>query len=119
MAHALFGYDGPCKNIHGHTYHLSVTVAGKINTTEGHPELGLVVDFGELKKITHETILSLYDHALVLKDDAPYSRDGFLPEHFERVILVPYQPTCENLLLHFRELLLSALPAHVRLVSLR
>ncbi|MFN9801814.1 MAG: 6-pyruvoyl trahydropterin synthase family protein, partial [Bacteroidota bacterium] len=66
MAHALYGYDGPCKNIHGHTYHLAVTVAGVINIQEGHPELGLVVDFSELKEITRQIILSEFDHALVL-----------------------------------------------------
>jgi 6-pyruvoyltetrahydropterin/6-carboxytetrahydropterin synthase len=119
MAHALYGYDGPCRNIHGHTYHLSVTVAGKVNTSEGDPELGLVVDFGELKEITRQVILSEYDHALVLKEDAPYSRDGFLPGHFGKVLLVPFQPSCENLLLHFHGLLSPRLPAHVRLVALR
>jgi 6-pyruvoyltetrahydropterin/6-carboxytetrahydropterin synthase len=119
MAHALYGYDGPCKNIHGHTYHLAVTVAGVINIQEGHPELGLVVDFSELKEITRQIILSEFDHALVLKNDAPYSRDGFLPEHFEKVLLVPFQPSCENLLMHFHRLLMEALPARVRLVALR
>lgn len=119
MAHALFGYDGPCKNIHGHTYHLSVTVAGHVNTRIGDPELGLVVDFGELKAITKRMVLDEYDHALVLKNDAPYSTDPFLPHHFEKVILLPVQPSCENLLLHFRSLLLGELPASVRLVALR
>jgi len=119
MAHALFGYEGPCKNIHGHTYHLSVTVAGYVNEQNGHPELGLVVDFGELKEITKRVILSEYDHALVLKDDAPYSTDGFLAGHFEKLILVPFQPSCENLLLHFRSKLEQSLPGYVRLVSLR
>jgi 6-pyruvoyltetrahydropterin/6-carboxytetrahydropterin synthase len=119
MAHALFGYDGPCKNIHGHTYHLSVTVAGTVNQQEGHPELGLVVDFGELKDITKRVILFEFDHALVLKDDAPYSKDGFLPEHFEKVLLVPFQPSCENLLMHFHHLLVRALPARTKLVALR
>jgi 6-pyruvoyltetrahydropterin/6-carboxytetrahydropterin synthase len=119
MAHALFGYDGPCKNIHGHTYHLSVTVAGTINQQEGHPELGLVVDFGELKDISKRVILSEFDHALVLKDDAPYSKDGFLPDHFEKVLLVPFQPSCENLLMHFHHLLLNALPSRTKLVALR
>jgi len=119
MAHALYGYEGPCKNIHGHTYHLSVTVAGKVNDREGDPELGLVVDFGHLKDIARTSILDQYDHALVLKNDAPYSKDSFLPDHFERVILVPFQPSCENLLLHFRAILTDSLPANVRLVVLR
>jgi 6-pyruvoyltetrahydropterin/6-carboxytetrahydropterin synthase len=71
MAHALYGYDGPCKNIHGHTYRLHVTVAGKINDQPGHPEQGLVVDFGKIKDITVRHIISQFDHALVLHKRKP------------------------------------------------
>ena len=113
MAHALFGYDGPCKNIHGHTYHLHVTVAGKINNTPNVPEQGLVIDFGVIKQITKDKVISKFDHALVLHKDAPYSVDNFLPEHFEQVILLPFQPSCENLMLHFRELIAAELPSNV------
>ena len=119
MAHALFGYDGPCKNIHGHTYHLHVTLAGKINSEPGSPTLGLVIDFSQIKEVTQRHVIQVYDHALVLFDQAPYSKEVFLPGNFEKVLLVPFQPSCENLLLHFRELLATALPAEVRLVQLR
>lgn len=119
MAHALFGYDGPCKNIHGHTYHLHVTVAGYVNDIANDPEQGLVIDFGVIKKITKEHVIAHFDHALVLHKDAPYSADSFLPDHFEKVILTPFQPSCENLMLHFHKLLAKALPAEVRLMTLR
>ncbi len=119
MAHALYGYDGPCKNIHGHTYKLHVTVAGKINDQSGHPELGLVVDFGKIKEITVRHIMSKFDHALVLHKEAPYTKDSFLPDNFEKVILLDVQPSCENLMMHFHGLLNSALPAEVKLVKLK
>lgn len=119
MAHALFGYDGPCKNIHGHTYHLHVTLSGKINQQENDPEQGLVIDFGVIKQITKDKVISQFDHALVLHKDAPYSIEGFLHEHFEKVILLPFQPSCENLMMHFRDLIMSELPAIVQLVKLR
>lgn len=119
MAHALFGYDGPCKNIHGHTYHLHVTVAGLINETPNDPNQGLVIDFGVIKQITKEHVISRFDHALVLHQDAPYSIDTFLPDHFEKVLLVPFQPSCENLMMYFKSLISSALPSDVKLVKMR
>lgn len=101
MAHALFGYDGPCKNIHGHTYHLTVTLIGSPIQDNSDVKLGMVIDFGDLKKIIQEKILNIYDHALVINEEAPYSKSELIFKEFEKVIVVPYQPTCENLLLNF------------------
>lgn len=105
MAHALDGYDGPCKNIHGHTYTLSVTLKGRVINENGNPKNGMVLDFSVLKKIVTETILAHYDHALVLNENASYSKSEVISNEFEKVILAPYQPTCENLLLHYVEIL--------------
>jgi 6-pyruvoyltetrahydropterin/6-carboxytetrahydropterin synthase len=119
MAHALFGYDGPCKNIHGHTYHLSVTLMGMPILDSSDVKLGMVVDFGDLKQIVKEQILNTYDHALVLNEDAPYSKSEVISNEFEKVILVPYQPTCENLLLSFVHKLKPLFPVSNQLVSIR
>lgn len=48
--HALYGYDGKCKNVHGHSYKLSVTVIGKPISDASHIKHGMVIDFGDLKK---------------------------------------------------------------------
>ena len=53
MAHALFGYDGPCKNIHGHSYQLSVTVKGKPIITQGNSKQGMIMDFTDLKSAVY------------------------------------------------------------------
>ena len=119
MAHALFGYDGPCKNIHGHTYHLSVTLIGTPLQDASHVKLGMVADFGDLKAIVHKAVLEEFDHALVLNDEAPYSKSEVISNEFEKVILVPYQPTCENLLLHFVEKLQGLFSEDMQLVSMR
>jgi 6-pyruvoyltetrahydropterin/6-carboxytetrahydropterin synthase len=119
MAHALWGYDGPCKNIHGHTYHLSVTLIGAPIQDSGDVKLGMVMDFGDLKRIVKETILDQFDHALVLNEVAPYSKSDVITSEFEKVMLVPYQPTCENLLLHFVELLKGFFSDGPTLVSIR
>ncbi|UBM62306.1 6-carboxytetrahydropterin synthase [Candidatus Sulfidibacterium hydrothermale] len=115
MAHALKGYDGLCRNIHGHTYELKVTIAGKPIIDEKSPKLGMVMDFGDLKKIVKEEIVNRYDHALVLYNKMP---DGLLAElkkNFERVILKDYNPTSELMLIDFVEVIKKRLPENVTL----
>ena len=49
-AHALYGYDGKCKNIHGHNYKLFVTVIGApVNDTV--MQRNIAMDFGDLKRL--------------------------------------------------------------------
>jgi 6-pyruvoyltetrahydropterin/6-carboxytetrahydropterin synthase len=109
MAHALFNYDGDCKNIHGHTYRLQVTLLGFPDEDKASPKLGMVVDFGIIKKIVKEKIIDKYDHSLVL-NRASVNALGFdLSDLTEKLYLVDYQPTCENLLLTMKNELLDAL----------
>lgn len=109
MAHALIGYDGPCKNIHGHTYQLHVTLLGKAIQQTGKPKDGMVIDFGTLKKIVTETIISKYDHALVLNKNTSTQTIESLCAQFEKILLTPFQPTCENLLLDIQKQLNTVL----------
>ena len=57
-AHALKGYDGPCRNIHGHSYELSGTVTGTPVTDRQSTKQGMVVDFGDLKKLVKKQPVS-------------------------------------------------------------
>ena len=82
MAHALYGYDGPCKNIHGHTYKLSVTLKGKVIENPNHPKNGMVIDFTDFKRIVADNIVSVFDHSLVLNSKAPYGDLKNLNENF-------------------------------------
>lgn len=54
--HALYGYDGKCKNVHGHSYKLSVTVIGEPITDSNHVKFGMVIDFSDLKKLSEKTL---------------------------------------------------------------
>lgn len=45
-----------CENLHGHTYKLEVTVAGKCD------EMGMVMDFGLLKEIVDKNVIKILDH---------------------------------------------------------
>ena len=118
MGHALMGYDGPCKNIHGHSYALKVTVAGNPITETGHPKLGMVMDFGDLKKIVREAIIDEFDHALVLNDQMPATLVDELKDNFSRIILLGYQPTSELMVADFAERIQKLLPKNIELKHL-
>ncbi|MDL2319968.1 6-carboxytetrahydropterin synthase [Alistipes sp. OttesenSCG-928-B03] len=120
MSHVLEGYDGPCSQLHGHSYRLFVTLAGEPNADPADPKFGMVMDFGVLKKLVGELIVGRLDHALMLRTtDAEPAWAAELRRAFERVVSVPFQPTCENLVIWFAELLTPQLPGAVSLHSLR
>lgn len=115
MAHALKGYDGLCRNIHGHSYELLVTVSGFPIEEESHPKRGMVMDFGDLKKIVQEEIVGRFDHALVLPKKMPLSLLKELKNQFERIILTDYNPTSEMMLIDFAARLKARLPESITL----
>lgn len=118
MAHALSGYDGPCRNIHGHSYYLYVTVIGTPIQDPSSPHDGMVMDFNQLKKIIRESVTDQLDHALVLNENSP-ERNLSLEKHFNNIVYLPYQPTCENMLADFARRIGKLLPEGVSLHHLR
>lgn len=60
-AHQLVDYDGKCACIHGHTYRLLVTVEGHKLQQIG-PKKGMIIDFGQLKKVVNEEVIEKLDH---------------------------------------------------------
>ncbi|MDI9339092.1 MAG: 6-carboxytetrahydropterin synthase [Sediminibacterium sp.] len=119
MAHALYGHDGLCRNIHGHTYHLTITLKGIALQNSGHPKDGMIIDFSDLKEIVQKQVLYNFDHALVLNEKSPHAELTLLKNSFDKVVLTPYQPTCENLLLDIVEKLTNTLPENVTLCAVR
>ena len=116
MAHALHGYDGLCKNIHGHSYKLWVTIRGKVLKEKSHKKDGMVMDFDILKNIVTPEIINKYDHSLVLNANSPHSEIDL--SAFEKVFFLPYQPTSENLVADFANSILSNLPDGVNLYKI-
>lgn len=119
MAHALYGYDGSCRNIHGHSYRLEITVSGIPDISDANPKLGMVMDFGDLKKMVQKYVLDDFDHLTILNEKSDFSSLPDLDIIFGKVRLVSYQPTCENLLLEIRQRILPHLPPDVKLVLIR
>lgn len=119
MAHALSDYDGLCKNIHGHSYHFDVTVKGSPQQDSNSSKQGMLIDFGDLKKIVKEEIIDCFDHALLLNEKANHEMITSLLKNFDKVMIVSYQPTSENILVDFAERLKKKLPTTVKLFSLK
>jgi len=119
MAHALRDYDGPCRNIHGHSYELFVTVIGEPIYNAASPKNGMLIDFGDLKKIVRSNIVDELDHALLLNSDTDESLINELKKAFANIKLVNYQPTSENMLIDFASRLQKSLPQNIKLHSMK
>ncbi|RKN82971.1 6-pyruvoyl trahydropterin synthase family protein [Ulvibacterium marinum] len=118
--HALYGYDGKCRNIHGHSYKLSVTVIGEPIVDTSHVKLGMVIDFGDLKKIVKEEIVDPFDHATVFNKNTPHIELAKeLENRGHKVIMADYQPTSENMVIDFAEKIKSRLSKDINLHSLK
>ena len=119
MAHALWNYDGACKNIHGHTYKLFVTILGEPINDSQNPKNGMVMDFGNLKKIVKENIYDTHDHFVAVNGNTPHAKIKFEDFNITNVQRKNYQPTCENMVIEFVEIIKSKLPKNIELMKIK
>jgi 6-pyruvoyltetrahydropterin/6-carboxytetrahydropterin synthase len=119
MAHVLRNYDGPCRNVHGHSYRLFVTISGTPISNPDNPKNGMVIDFSELKNIVLGSIVNQFDHSVVVSDDFDRDKKEMMSKTFGNTVVVSYQPTCENLVADFAERLRKKLPEGRSLHSLK
>jgi 6-pyruvoyltetrahydropterin/6-carboxytetrahydropterin synthase len=118
--HALYGYDGKCRNVHGHSYKLSVTVIGEPIADSSHVKFGMVIDFSDLKKIVKEEIVDVFDHATVFNKNTPHVELAKeLSDRGHSVLLADYQPTSEMMVIDFAEKIKKRLPKQTQLFSLK
>lgn len=119
MAHALWNYDGRCKNVHGHSYKLFVTVIGTPVNDLSDPKHGMVMDFGLLKRIVNQQIVDKFDHSFVVNECSPLPDLSKVEQLFDRLVKVNFQPTTENLLIDFAHCIQKELPEEVKLHHLK
>ena len=87
-------HPGKCSRLHGHSYRLEVSVSGPLH--ERGPASGMVIDFDEISRVVHDSIIAPLDHA---------SLNDFLPN-----------PTAENIVLWMWQRLAPTLPGLDELV---
>jgi 6-pyruvoyltetrahydropterin/6-carboxytetrahydropterin synthase len=117
MAHAILGYNGKCKNIHGHSYELHATVSSQQPAEKYFPSPGFVIDFKDLKKIVNAHVIDRMDHKLLLSKE--YIAERCKDLQFENLVIFEAEPTAENLLVFIAEKLQQVLPAVTKLRKLK
>jgi 6-pyruvoyltetrahydropterin/6-carboxytetrahydropterin synthase len=116
-AHAIHGYDGACKNIHGHSYELHVTIVADTDYEDFIPAPGFIIDFKEIKKVVKEKVIQNFDHKLILSE--AYITDHKVTTKEENLIIWKAEPTAENILLYIKQSLQKALPNHIQVDHLK
>lgn len=97
-AHMLTGHEALCKNLHGHTYKLLVSLEGD-RIPEGS-SAGMVVDFKDLKKAVHDKVVSQFDHAFIYNTKAAGAEAalvGVCKAYGLRVVAMDCRVTAENM----------------------
>lgn len=119
-AHALYGYNGKCKNIHGHNYKLFVTIIGHPIADPTNVKFGMVMDFDDLKKIVKSEIIEEFDHSVIFNKNSPHIElANELIKNDHKVVLADYQPTIEEMIVDFAKRISSKLPPQIKLHSLK
>ena len=93
-AHILTNHQGLCKNLHGHTYRVDVSVVQAEGDTSD-----MVIDFKELKRIATEVICDRFDHAFIYNTESKGEREiaAVVEKNGMRTVAIPFRSTAENL----------------------
>ena len=111
-AHMLSGHEALCKNLHGHTYKVQVSVTNE-QRVEG-PSVDMVIDFKHLKEAITKSIMDKFDHAIIFsshkfRNEAEEDLFEWACKHNMRLFEMPRRTTAEDMALFFRELIMQEL----------
>ena len=97
-AHVLTNHQGLCKNLHGHTYRVEVSVTQLPGDTSD-----MVIDFKDLKHVCEEVISSRFDHAFIYDSTSSGESEiaAVVEKNGMRTVAIPFRSTAENLSRHF------------------
>lgn len=115
MAHAIQGYQGACRHIHGHSYILHISVSHTQLPSGYLPDPGFIIDFKQLKQIVKSNVIDRFDHSLVVSQAYLKEHPGFLIQ--ENCEVWEYEPTAENILLFILNLLGKEMPPDIKITS--
>lgn len=106
-AHVLTNHQGLCKNLHGHTYRVDISVSQR----EGE-DSDMVIDFKDLKSIAEAVICDRFDHAFIYNTTSPGECEiaAVVEKNSMRTVAIPFRSTAENLAKYFFKLLIARIP---------
>lgn len=112
MGHRVVGHEGKCRHLHGHNYRFTFHCEAP-----NLDSLGRVIDFSVIKTTLCEWLETNWDHKMML-----WEKDTLLPilkrEDPDSIVVVPFNPTAENIAEYFIECVAaSLLPHEVSLVK--
>ena len=95
-AHILTNHQGLCKNLHGHTYRVDISVTMPTDPVGGND---MVIDFKDLKRIASEVVCERFDHAFIYNTESAGEREiaAVVEKNGMRTVAIPFRSTAENL----------------------
>ena len=96
--HRVPNHHSICRHLHGHRYRWTAVLEGEIVTERGASEEGMLIDFGDVKRILMQQVHDVVDHAFVVAESDAQGRAalGLMgPEH--RTVVAAFVPTAEQL----------------------
>lgn len=118
--HRIPYHKSKCRNVHGHRYKLIATVEGPIISKPDQTDTGMVVDFGDLKRVMMRQVAEPWDHSFLVyaEDNEMMSALRMIPDH--RTVVLNFVPTAENLAKEAYRLIdseLRSIDSQLRLIS--
>lgn len=108
MAHKLDNYDGKCKNLHGHSYFITVELEGDTSSN------GMLLDFNIIKELW-KPIDEQFDHSTMLGECAENEKlIRVLREMGSNLNVVPFNPTAEHMSMYFCDILSTELRNYIK-----
>ena len=106
-AHVLTNHQGLCKNLHGHTYRVDVSVSQAEDD-----DRDMVIDFKDRKGIANEVICDRFDHAFIYNTESAGEKEiaAVVEKNGMRTVAIPFRSTAENLAKLFYNELKSRVP---------
>lgn len=117
--HRVPDHASKCRSPHGHRYRIIVTCAGPILEEDGGAEHGMVIDFGNIKRVMMDVLDAVFDHAFVVSVHDDVMMDMFFPGKVPVAICEKYDALLAEQLARYAHQLSSGYPHPVSLPRTR
>lgn len=96
--HRVFQHESKCAHLHGHNYRVHFTCEA-----EELDNIGRVIDFSDMKSRLCVWLEDHWDHKTLIWENDPWAKA--LPEIDPTIVIVPFNPTAENIAQHLVEVI--------------
>lgn len=97
MGHRIPNHKSKCRNLHGHRYRAEITISGEIQNKKETSNEGMVLDFGDIKKMLNEEIIEKHDHSFMISENDNILYDFSEKNNDLKFSVVSFIPTAENI----------------------